>query len=95
VPGLDPDRLAGAASAQSTVDAVRRDHAKTRAPCAFPATGAGPHPGQPKELDDGVCRFALPTLLFDGPGGRVVVPGRHPLDDYLTAAGTAAEAARP
>ena len=31
-------------------------------------------------------RYALPTLIFSGPGGRAVVPGWRPLEQYLDAA---------
>ncbi|MEU0845259.1 hypothetical protein ABZ370_38140 [Streptomyces sp. NPDC005962] len=49
----------------------------------------GPHGGRAKEIGER-RRYALPTLLLDGPGGRVCVPGRRPFDVYLDAARAAA-----
>ncbi|MFE7975543.1 DsbA family protein [Streptomyces shenzhenensis] len=100
IPGLDTDVLrADAASAEARA-AVAADHAETRRPCREVRLldAPGPHPGRAKELADGV-RYALPTLLFDGPGGRVCVPGWRPPRAYLdaarTAAGTALRTAGP
>jgi hypothetical protein len=82
VPGVDPYRLAGAARDASTLDAVRRDYAETRAPIpeAFTTDAI-------KELDDGGHRYGLPTLLFELGSTRKVVEGCLGLPDYLGAAG--------
>jgi predicted DsbA family dithiol-disulfide isomerase len=86
VPGLDTTRLAVDARSAAVHDAVAADRAETRAPCAEvrELTGDGPHVGRAKPLDDGV-RYALPTLVFEGPNGRAVVPGWRPLGEYLDA----------
>ncbi|QIQ01056.1 DsbA family protein [Streptomyces liangshanensis] len=97
VPGLDVHRLREDAAAPATRDAVRADWAETRRPLpeVVDLEAPGPHPGRAKEAGDH-RRYALPTLLLDGPGGRVCVPGWRPLETYLeaarTAAGTAAQA---
>lgn len=96
VPGLDVPRLLADAALPATREAVRADWAKTRDPCreVLDLAAGGPHPGHAKELEHG-RRYALPTLLFDGPGGRVCVPGWRPYAAYLTAASRAAGAALP
>lgn len=88
VPGLDLARLGADARSSTVHDAVARDHAETRAPCAEvrELTGDGPHVGRAKPFgDDGGVRYALPTLLVEGPAGRAVVPGWRPLRAYLDA----------
>ena len=91
VPGLDLDALASAAAGEQVRAAVRADWAETRRPCTEVMTLATPgrHPGRAKPLgedpEDGF-RYALPTLIFEGPGGRAVVPGWRPLEEYLDAA---------
>ncbi|RFC70139.1 DsbA family protein [Streptomyces sp. AcE210] len=91
VPGLDLDRLLSESATTRARAAVREDRAETRRPlrevCGL--EGEGPHPGRAKEVGEGL-RYALPTLLFDGPGGRVCVPGWRPLEEYLEAVTTAA-----
>ncbi|GAA2977949.1 DsbA family oxidoreductase [Actinokineospora diospyrosa] len=89
VPGLDVDRLL--ADLATAADAVRADHAETRRPCAevLAIAEPGPHSGRAKEIDGGV-RYALPTLVFAGPGGRFVVPGWRPLRQYVDAVRNAA-----
>ncbi|MEV7422343.1 DsbA family protein [Streptomyces sp. NPDC091212] len=91
VPGLDEDRLLRELAAPESRDAVRADWAEARRPLpeVLDLQGPGPHPGRAKETGDH-CRYALPTLLFDGPGGRVCVPGWRPLETYLDAVRTAA-----
>ncbi|MCL7378460.1 DsbA family protein [Streptomyces sp. 35G-GA-8] len=91
VPGLDSDRLLAELAARETRDAVRADWTETRRPIpeVLDLQGPGPHPGRAKEVGDH-RRYALPTLLFDGPGGRVCVPGWRPLETYLEAARRAA-----
>jgi predicted DsbA family dithiol-disulfide isomerase len=88
VPGLDAARLAVDARSSAVREAVARDHAETRAPCAEirDLAGDGPHVGRAKPVDDdGRVRYALPTLVFEGPGGRAVVPGWRPPAAYLDA----------
>ncbi|MEU6845316.1 hypothetical protein ABZ930_25905 [Streptomyces sp. NPDC046716] len=93
VPGLDVRRLLDERALAAAREAVRADRAETRRPLAevYGLQGPGPHPGRAKELADG-HRYALPTLLFEGPGGRICVPGWRPLREYLDAASTAAGA---
>jgi predicted DsbA family dithiol-disulfide isomerase len=87
VPGLDRARLARDLISDEVRSAVRRDWAETREP--FPevliAEGPGPHPGRAKLVGERY-RFALPTLVFTGPGGRAVVPGWRELGEYVDAA---------
>ncbi|MFC4031899.1 DsbA family protein [Streptomyces polygonati] len=87
VPGLDAVRLAADAGSAEVLAAVEADHRETREPLpeALTAEDPGPHPGTAKETSDGRLRYALPTLLFSGPAGRRLVPGRRPLDAYLAA----------
>ncbi|WP_345941053.1 DsbA family protein [Streptomyces sp. SID4917] len=96
IPGLDTDRLLRDLAAPRTREAVRSDWAETRAPLpeVLGLDGPGPHPGRAKEVGDR-RRYALPTLLFEGPGGRVCVPGWRPVETYLEAARTAAAAPLP
>ncbi|MEU6764064.1 DsbA family protein [Streptomyces sp. NPDC046853] len=88
VPGLDRDRLLADLTHPDTLAAVRADWAATRRPLpeVRDLQGPGPHPGRAKEVGEERYRFALPTLLFDGPGGRVCVPGWRPPETYLAAA---------
>ncbi|POX42447.1 hypothetical protein C3486_05440 [Streptomyces sp. Ru73] len=96
VPGLDTGRLLRDLGSEGVRAAVCADHAETRRPLpeVWDLEAPGPHPGRAKELDDG-HRYALPTLLFEGAGGRVVVPGRRAFAEYLDAARTAAGAPLP
>lgn len=93
--GLDLDRLARDAASAEIREAVRRDHAETRSPCAevFAITDATRHPGRAKPLgedpEDGY-RFALPTLVFEGAGGRAVAAGWRGPAEYLAAVRKAA-----
>ncbi|MFJ4713645.1 DsbA family protein [Streptomyces sp. NPDC088785] len=91
VPGLDPDRLLDDRALSAARESVRADRAEARRPLpeVFGLRAPGPHPGRAKELADG-HRYALPTLVFEGPGGRICVPGWRPLRAYLDAASTAA-----
>ncbi|MEV0848590.1 DsbA family protein [Streptomyces sp. NPDC049954] len=91
VPGLDPERLRRDLATPAVREAVRADWARTRDPLpeVLGLKGPGPHPGRAKELETG-RRYALPTLLFEGPGGRVCVPGWRPPEVYLDAAARAA-----
>jgi len=93
--GLDLDRLARDAASAEILDAVRRDHAETRTPCAevFAITERTRHPGRAKPLGETPAdgyRYALPTLVFDGPGGRAVAAGWRTFDEYLAAVRRAA-----
>ena len=91
LPGLDLPALADAAAGPDVLAAVRRDWAETREPGreVLELTEPGRHPGRAKPLgedpEDGF-RYALPTLVFEGPGGRAVVPGWRVLGEYLAAA---------
>ncbi|WP_448330656.1 DsbA family oxidoreductase [Streptomyces sp. DSM 41534] len=84
--GVDVARLGAETGEPSVVAAVRRDHAEARDPVpeasAFHAPG--PHGTGVKETDSGV-RYALPTLVFSGPGGRVATPGWRSVAEYTAA----------
>lgn len=91
IPGLDLDLLAREAAGPRVRDAVRRDWAETRSPCAYvlELDEPGRHPGRAKPLGENTrdgYRYALPTLVFQGPAGRAVVPGWRTLPEYLAAA---------
>lgn len=98
VPGIDLPALAAAAASPEVLASVRSDWAETRKPCreVLELTEPGRHPGRAKPLgedDEDGFRYALPTLVFEGPGGRVVVPGWRALDEYLSAAALVGSAA--
>jgi predicted DsbA family dithiol-disulfide isomerase len=90
LPGLDLDRLVRDAASDEVRARVQADRALTRSPGpevfdpdrVGPA--AGPHPGAAKEVPGG-HRYALPTLVLQGPAGRAVVPGWRPLEQYVDA----------
>jgi thioredoxin family protein len=91
LPGLDLDRLARDAASAEVLDRVRADRALTRSPGpevlgpASPAAACdGPHPGTAKQVPGGY-RYALPSLVLEGPAGRAVVPGWRPLAEYVAA----------
>jgi predicted DsbA family dithiol-disulfide isomerase len=86
VAGLDHARLARDLASGEPRSAVRRDWTETREPYPelFTAQGPGPHPGRAREVGERY-RFALPTLVFRGPGGRAVVPGWRDLGEYAEA----------
>ncbi|GLZ39730.1 DsbA family protein [Actinokineospora sp. NBRC 105648] len=86
VPGLDTARLRADLVAAATREAVLADRAETRRPdpSVLALRAPGPHSGRAKEIDGGV-RYALPTLVFSGPDGRVIVAGWRPLSDYVAA----------
>ena len=93
---VDIDQLLSDAGSPGILDAVRRDHAETRAPIpevfAVDAASAR-HPGRAKPLGEDPAdgyRYALPTLVFTGSGGRAVVPGWRPAHEYLDAVRRAA-----
>jgi predicted DsbA family dithiol-disulfide isomerase len=99
--GLDVEALARAAASAHVLAAVRADWAQTREPCpeVMDITEPGRHNGRAKPLGEDPAdgfRYALPTLVFRGPGGRAVVPGWRPFEQYLDAARavTAAELSR-
>ncbi|TMU99644.1 DsbA family protein [Streptomyces sp. DASNCL29] len=89
--GVDTVRLGAEMDDPEVVAAVRRDHAEARDPIpeAHAFHAPGPHGTGVKETDDGV-RYALPTLVFSGPGGRVAAPGWRSLPEYLAALRTVA-----
>lgn len=95
VPGLDHARLSRDLTSGDVRSAVRRDWAEAREPYpeVLTAEGPGPHPGRAKEVG-GRHRFALPTLVFTGPGGPVVVPGWRDLEEYVDAAARVAPGLR-
>jgi predicted DsbA family dithiol-disulfide isomerase len=97
VPGLDAVRLAADAASPRVLDAVRADHREARAPLpeVLTVSGPGPHPGAAKETSAGELRYALPTVVLSGPGGRRVVPGRRPLESYLAAVSAVAPGVAP
>ena len=86
VPGLDAERLVEEAASGAVAAVVARDAAETRTavPEAYDADDQGPYGGGPNSTDTG-ARYALPTVVFTGSGGRRVVPGWRPLTDYLAA----------
>jgi predicted DsbA family dithiol-disulfide isomerase len=88
VPGLDLARLARDMAAPFVHHRVRSDRKLTRSPgpevLGPQAPSDGPHPGRAKEVPGGY-RYALPTLIFQGPAGRAVVPGWRSLGEYLAA----------
>ena len=96
LPHLDLKQLTQDAASPATLEAVRQDHAETRAPgpevFAIDAL-SGRHPGRAKPLGedpgDGY-RYALPTLVFTGPGGRAVAAGWRGSAEYLDAVRRAA-----
>ena len=88
--GFDPERLARDAASAEVLAAVRRDHAETRSPCAevFAITDRTRHPGRAKPLGEDPAdgyRYALPTLVFEGPDGRAVVAGWRAAAEYQDA----------
>ncbi|MFD0441979.1 hypothetical protein ACFQ10_04095 [Streptomyces indonesiensis] len=89
--GVDRGRLGAEMDDPEVVAAVRRDHAEARDPIpeAHAFRAPGPHGIGVKETDDGV-RYALPTLVFSGPGGRVAAPGWWSVPEYLAALRTVA-----
>lgn len=93
--GLDIKQLLRDAASPETLAAVRADHAETRNPCpeVFAIGERSRHPGRAKPLgedpEDGY-RYALPTLVLDGPGGRAVAAGWRGPAEYLDAVRRAA-----
>jgi predicted DsbA family dithiol-disulfide isomerase len=88
--GLDLDRLARDAASPEIRAAVRRDHAETRSPCpeVFAIEEQSRHPGRAKPLGESPAdgyRYALPTLVFEGAGGRAVAAGWRSPREYLDA----------
>ena len=96
VPGLDTERLLADAAGPRARQSVGEDWSETRRPPreVLELDAPGPHGGRAK-LHNGRYRYALPTLLCEGPGGRVCVPGWRPFGEYLEAARTAAGAPLP
>ncbi|MET9496231.1 DsbA family protein [Streptomyces sp. NPDC006552] len=87
VPGLDAERLRADAASDAVRARVRADHAEARRPVpeVLRVDSRSPHPGAAKEDADGQLRYALPTVLFRTAGGRRVVPGWRPYDEYAAA----------
>ncbi|NJQ03119.1 DsbA family oxidoreductase [Streptomyces zingiberis] len=87
VPGLDLARLSADAASGAVLERVRADHAEARSPVpdVLSVAGGSPHPGAARETPDGGYRYALPTVLFRGPGGHRAVPGRRAFEEYAAA----------
>ncbi|MET7399589.1 DsbA family protein [Dactylosporangium sp. NPDC005572] len=88
IPGLDEDRLAADAASERVRASIEADFQECRSPVpeVLRIDDPGPHNGRAKPVDDDGHRYALPTLLFQGPGGRAVVPGWRPYAEYAAAA---------
>lgn len=97
VPGLDEPRLRADLASAAVRERVCRDRAEARRPLpeVIGLRGDGPHPGAAKETEDGGHRYALPTVVFTGPGGRRVVPGWRSADEYRTALASVSRAPLP
>jgi protein-disulfide isomerase-like protein with CxxC motif len=87
VDGVDVALLQRDAASTEVLAALAADWEQTRRvePGLLSVAPDGPHPGIPVSDGDRL-RYAFPTLLFSGPGGRHVVPGWRPLEAYLEAA---------
>ncbi|HEV7628716.1 MAG TPA: DsbA family protein [Streptomyces sp.] len=96
VPGLDAGGLLAEAAAPRTRESVGRDWSETRHPLreVMDLDAPGPHSGKAK-LHNDRYRYALPTLMFEGAGGCVCVPGWRSFQEYLDAARTAAATPLP
>jgi protein-disulfide isomerase-like protein with CxxC motif len=95
LPSLDLDRLAREAGSPEILAAVGRDRAETRSPCpeVFDIDEPTRHPGRAKPLGEDPTdghRYALPTLVFEGSGGRAVAAGWRSRNEYLDAVRRAA-----
>jgi predicted DsbA family dithiol-disulfide isomerase len=87
VPGIDHERLTRDVADRAVREAVRADWTETREPDPELRTLAGPGPhGGAAKLVQGRHRFALPTVVFTGIGGRHIVPGWRALAEYVAAA---------
>ncbi|GGM08189.1 DsbA family protein [Dactylosporangium sucinum] len=88
IPGLDHDRLAADAASAGVRASVTADRRECRSPVpeVLRIDDPGPHNGRAKPVDDDGHRYALPTLLFQGPAGRAVVPGWRPYAESTAAA---------
>lgn len=92
---LDLDALARDAASPEILEAVRRDRAETRSPCpeVFAIDEPARHPGRAKALGEDPAdgyRYALPTLVLEGAGGRAVAAGWRRPEEYLDAVRRAA-----
>ena len=93
--GIDVDLLIKDAGSPEILRAVRADHTETRAPVpeVFRIDERLRHSGRAKPLGEDPAdghRYALPTLVFTGSGGRAVVPGWRQPNEYLDAVRRAA-----
>lgn len=97
VPGLDESRLRAGLASTTVRERVCRDRAEARRPLpdVIGLRGDGPHPGAAKETEDGGHRYALPTVVFTGPGGRRVVPGWRSAHEYRAALAAVSPAPLP
>jgi hypothetical protein len=84
VPGLDPNRLAADLQRPEVADAYAADRAETRRPNDYVLGLAETHEGNGNAKPDGEggWRYATPTLIFQGPGGKVTVAGWQPWERY-------------
>ena len=86
IPGLDIDRLLEDAESPEVEAAFGSDREFARDPDPYVIGLDDPGEGSGRAKRDGDRRrYAFPTLLIAGPGGRAVVPGWKPLDRYLGA----------
>ena len=84
VAGLDQDRWRADQALPQVVAAYRADWRETRTPNAFVRNlkHEGPMNGELKH-SEGHDRYALPTVIFAGPGGEHTVAGWVPYEDYV------------
>lgn len=86
VPGLDVERLMADAGSVEVEIAFRAGWEETRDPDPYVIGLDDPGEGSGRAKRDGDRRrYVFPTLVVSGPGGRTVVPGWKPLDDYVRA----------
>ncbi|WP_238015484.1 DsbA family protein [Dactylosporangium sp. AC04546] len=92
IPGLDEARLAADAASGRVRASIEQDRRACRAPApeVLHIDEPGPHNGRAKPVDDDGHRYALPTLVFQGPEGQAVVPGWRSWAEYTRAAGRVA-----
>lgn len=86
VAGLDLARWRSDVVSDDVAAAYQRDWSETRDPKDDVRSLTGDRPGiGTMKHSEGHDRYAFPTLVFDGPGGRTTVPGWMPYDAYVEA----------